>query len=123
MADDGDVVTRRAAQGATVTDLLLDVGDDGTFGHGGQGQDVSDRESGVLSGVDELTGVHALVGNECLLDLLELVGIAESDAGEGSTAAGVVDYLLDDTSDVAMALGEIEVSEFGGGLSQAGVGG
>lgn len=81
VADDGDVVARGAAQGATVTDLLLDVGDDGTFGHGGEGEDVSDGQGGVLAGVDELAGVHALVGNEGLLDLLEFVGVTEDDAG------------------------------------------
>lgn len=117
VADDGDVVAGRAAQSTTVTNLLLDVGDDGTFGHGGEGENISDSEGGVLSGVDELAGVHALVGNECLLDLLELVGVAEDDAGERSTTAGVVDYLLDDTAHVAMAFGVVEASELGRRLS------
>lgn len=117
MADDGDVVAGGAAEGATVADLLLDVGDDGTFGHGREGEDVSDGQGGVLAGIDELAGVHALVGNEGLLDLLELVGVAEDDAGEGRTTAGVVDDLLDDAAHVAMALGVVEASEFGGGLS------
>lgn len=123
VADDGDVVARGAGQSATVTNLLLDVGDDGTFGHGGEGQDVSDGQGGVLSGVDELAGVHALIGDEGLLGLLELVGVAEDDAGERSATAGVVDDLLDHASHVAMAFGVVEAPELGRGLSQAGDGG
>lgn len=123
VADDGDVVARGAAQGATIANLLLDVGDDGTFGHGGEGEDVSDGQGGVLSSVDELAGVHALVGDEGLLNLLKLVGVTEDDTGERSATAGLVDDLLDYTSHVAMAFGVVEASELGGGLSQAGVGG
>jgi hypothetical protein len=123
VADNGDVVAGGTAQGAAVTDLLLDVGDDGTFGHGAQRQNVTDGQSGVLAGVDELAGVHALVGDEGLGDLLELVGAAEGNLGEGSTSAGVVDDLLDDTANVAMTLGEVERSELGRGLAQVGVGG
>lgn len=123
VADDGDVVAGGTGHGATVTDLLLDVGDDGTLGHGAQGQDVTDGQSSVLSGVDELASVHALVGNEGLGLLLELVGGAEHDLGEGSTSAGVVDDLLHDTADVSMTLGVVEGSELGRSLAQVGVGG
>lgn len=87
VADDGDVVARGSAKGATVTNLLLHVRHDGTFRHGAEGQDVADRESGLLAGVDELASVHAFVGDESLLHLLELVGVAEDDLGEGSTTA------------------------------------
>lgn len=70
-----------------------------------------------------MAGVHALIGDEGLGDLLELVGGSEDDAGKGSTTTRVVDDLLDYTSDVTMALSEVERAELGGGLSQAGVGG
>lgn len=46
---------------ASVTHLVLDVGDDGTFGDGAERKNVADSQGGVLSGVDELTSVHALV--------------------------------------------------------------
>jgi hypothetical protein len=36
--------------------------------------------------------------------VLEPVGVAESDAGKGSTTTGVVDNLLDYTPDVSIAL-------------------
>lgn len=154
VADNGDVVAGGAAQSATVTNLLLDVGNDGTLGHGAQGQDVADGQGSLLSGVDELAGVHAFVGNEGLGHLLESVGVTENDLGEGSTATcsstipssalvlpkkknpnsfppgglfgekltRIVDDVADDTADVAVTLGIIEVAELGRSLVQARVG-
>lgn len=152
VADNGDVATRGAAQSATVANLLLDVGNDGTLGHLTDRQDVADGQSSLLAGVDELAGVHAFVGDESLGDLLELVGVAEDDLGEGSTTTcknnlrqplfhshfqtkihrcifrfsssltSVVDDIADYTADVAMAFGIIESAELGGSLVQARVG-
>lgn len=85
VADDGDVATRGTAESTAVTDLLLDVGDDGTLRHLTEREDVADGKGGLLAGVDELAGVHALVGDEGLGDLLVLVRVTESDLGEGST--------------------------------------
>lgn len=116
VADDGNVVAGGTTQSATVTNLLLDVRDDGTLGHGAQGQNVTDSQVGVLAGVDELASVHALVGDEGLGVVLESVGVTEDDLGEGSTAASIVDDLLHNTTDVAMSLGVVESSELGGGL-------
>jgi hypothetical protein len=61
VADDGNVVTRGTAERTTVTRLVLDVGENGTFGNRVEGQDVADGESGVLSGVDELLKMSALL--------------------------------------------------------------
>lgn len=151
VADDGDVVAGGSAQSATVTDLLLDVGDDGTLRHLTEGKDVADGQGSLLASVDELTSVHSLVGDEGLGDLLELVGVSEDDLGEGSTAtcsnptisssfpltffpfsvhrrnpsgslASIVDDIADYTSEVAMALGVVEVAELGRSLVQARVG-
>lgn len=119
VADDGDVVAGGTAEGATVANALLDVGDNGTLRHGAQRENVADGQSGVLSSVDELAGVHALVGNEGLGVQLELVGIAEDNLGERSTTAGVVDDLLDDTTNISVSLGVVEGSEFGGSLVEA----
>lgn len=122
VADNSDVVAGGTAERTAVTDLLFDVGDYGTLRNGGQRKNVADGESGILAGIDELPGVHALVSNEGLGDLLELVRAVENDPGKRSTATGVVDDLLHDTADIAMALGEIEGSELGGGLVEAGIG-
>lgn len=84
MADDGDVVAGSTTKRTTVGGLVFDVGEDGTFGDCVEGQDVADGESSVLSGVDELASVHALVGDESLGVVLELIWVAESDPCERS---------------------------------------
>lgn len=122
VADNGNVVAGGPREPTPVTNLLLDVRDDGTLGHAAERKDVSDGKSGVLSGVDELTSVHSLVGNEGLGVELELVGITENNLGERRTTTGVVDDLLYEAPDVAMSLGEVERSELGGTLSETGVG-
>lgn len=122
VANDGNVVTGGTAKSTTVTGLLLDVGDDGTLGQRAEGKNVADGELSVLTGVDELAGVHALVGNEGLGDHLELVGVTELDLGEGSTATGIVDDLLDNTTGVTVTLGVVEGTELGRGLVKTGVG-
>ena len=114
--DDGDVVARCTTQRTTVTGLLLDVGDNGTLRHGAERKDVADGEGGVLAGVDELAGVHALVGDEGFGVQLVLVRVAEDDFGEGCAAAGIVDDLLDDTANVTVPLGVIVGPELGRGL-------
>ena len=111
VANDGNVVARGAAESTTVANLLLDVGDDSSLGDGAEGEDVADGERGVLAGVDELASVHALVGDEGLGVQLVAVGVAEDDLGQRCATAGVVDDLLHDTTDVSMALGEVEGTE------------
>jgi len=119
VANDGDVVTRGTAESTTVAHLLLDVGDNGTLGAGSEREDVADGEGGVLAGVDELAGVHALVGDEGLGVELEAVGVTEDDLGQGSTTTGVVDDLLHDTANIAVSLSEVESAELGGGLVES----
>tara|TARA_R110002003_G_scaffold244_4_gene17423 strand:+ start:6594 stop:6938 length:345 start_codon:yes stop_codon:yes gene_type:complete len=65
VADDGNVVAGGTAERTTVTVLVLDVGEDGTFGDGVEGKDVADGERGVLSGVDELEAVSFDVAPLC----------------------------------------------------------
>lgn len=121
VANDGDVVTRRPAQRTPVADLLLHVADHRTLGHAAEREHVADVQGRILAGVDELAGVHALVGDEGLGVQLEAVRVAEDDLGEGRAAAGVVDDVLHDPADVAMALGVVVGPELRGGLVQAGV--
>lgn len=91
VADDGDIGTGGTAESTTITGAFFNVGDDGTFGAGGEWEDVADVEGGLLSGVDELAGVHAFIGDESLLVGLESVWVPEFDSGQRSTTAGVVD--------------------------------
>jgi hypothetical protein len=66
-----------------------------------------------------LAGVHALVGDEGLGVELVSVWVAENDLGEWCAAAGIVDNVLYNTTNVSMALSEIVGAELGGGLVQA----
>lgn len=85
MADNGGVVARCPCKCTTVTNLLLHVADDGSFGALSDGDDVPDGECGFLSAVNEGAGVEALSGDEGLFAELVAVGIAEDDASERST--------------------------------------
>lgn len=122
VSDDGGVVTRGSGERSSVTGLLLDVADDGTFWERGEWEDVTDIQGRLLSTVDELSSVHALGGDESLGSELVSVWVTESDQGERSTSTSVVDDLLDDTSDVSISLSEVVVSELGWVLVQVGVG-
>lgn len=122
VGDDGGVVTGGAGELAAVTGLLLNVADDGTFGHGTEGHDVADLELSRLAAVDELTGVQTLDSDEVLAGQVVLVRVAENNAGEGGTTTGVMDDLPDNTLDVAVTLGEVERAELGSSLSVLGVG-
>ena len=140
MADNSGIVARGAGQSTAVANLLLDVADNGTLRALSDGEDVSNVEGGLLATVDEGTGMEALGGDESLLAELVPVGVAEHDMGERSTTAkmvqfsqnfgdskgdcspaSVVDDILHDTTDVAILLGIVEVTEAGGGLVVVGV--
>jgi hypothetical protein len=75
----------------------------------------------LLAAVHELTSVHALSSDEELLVEAVLVGVLELNLSKGGTPARVVDDILDHTLDVALALGEIELTVLGGALPVEGV--
>lgn len=122
VADNGNVVAGSTTKRTAVTSLLLDIGDNSSLRHGAKGKNVADSQSSILTGVDELAGVHSLVGNESLGDHLVLVWVAELDLSKGSTTAGVVNDLLHNTTGVTVSLSIVKGAELGGGLVQAGVG-
>merc|ERR1719167_686812 len=94
-----------------VTSLLLQVAHNGSLGHVANGHDVANGEVCLFAAVHELSSVHALGSNEELLLHLVAVGIPEVSPSKGSTTAGVMDDLLDDSLDVTMPLREVDSSE------------
>ena len=122
VADHDGVVPRGPGEDTTVTDVVLDVADDGTLGDPAERQDVADGERGAAAAVDELARVHALGGDEELLLVLVPEGVAEGDLGERRAAARVVDDVGDDALEVPVALAEVEGAEPGGALAVVGVG-
>merc|ERR1719461_2790016 len=117
VGDHDGVVAGGARDAAAVAGLLLQVGDDGTLGHLSNGHDISDSELGLLSAVDELSGVDALGGDEELLPGLVPVRVTEVDDGKGSATAGVVDDVLHHTLDVSIPLGVVDRPELGSSLA------
>jgi hypothetical protein len=85
VSDNGSVVTGGTGEGTSVTSLLLNVADDGTFGELGEGENVSNGEGSLLSAEDESTGRESFSGDEGLGAHLVAVRVAEDDTGEGST--------------------------------------
>ena len=65
----------------------------------------------MFASIDELTSVHSLIGNECFLMGLESIGIAEKNPRKRCATSWVVNYFLDDATDVAMSFCIIESSK------------
>lgn len=85
MSNDGSVVSRSLGKRSSVSDLLLDVADDCSFGALRDGKDVSDVQSSLLSAVDERSGSDTLGSDEGLLSELVSVWVSEDNNGEGSS--------------------------------------
>ena len=82
VTDDGGVVARCACECTAVTDFLLDVGDDGTFGALAYGKDVANAEGGLLAAVNEGAGVKTFGSDECFLAKFVAIRVTEDDACE-----------------------------------------
>ena len=108
-------------EAATITELGLDVGDNGALWHHINGEDVADGERGFCAAVDELAGVEALHGDPLLLRELVAVRVVEDDLAHRGAAARVVDDVLDEPLHVALALGEVHGAELHGALPQPGL--
>lgn len=108
MADNGSVVTGSSGKSSSVTRLLLDVANNSTFGALGDGEDVTDVEGGLLTAVDESTSGKTLGGNEGLGLELVSVRVSENDVSQGSSSTGVVDDVLDETTDVTVSLSKVQ---------------
>jgi len=60
--------------------MVLDVADNSSLGDRSERQNISDNESGLLTAVQELSGVHTFGGDEELLLLLVTERMTEGDA-------------------------------------------
>merc|ERR1711962_141225 len=117
VGDDGGVVAGSSGQFAAISQLLLQLADDGSLRHGADGHHVADGQRRLLAAVDELARVHALDGDERLLALLKFVGISKLHDGQRRAATGVVNDVFDDAFDVAVAFGVVGSAEAGGAFS------
>ena len=117
VTNDGGVVTRATGSLSTVSSNELDVVDGGTFGDLSDGEDVSNRETSLLTTVDELTSVHAFSGNDDLMTVTVFVGVFELNASKRSATARIVHDLLDYSANVSFSLSKIKSSVFGSALT------
>jgi len=117
VTDDCGVVSRGSGKGTTISHLLLDIADEGTFGDASNREDISDAELSFLTTVDELSGVHTLSGNEKFGLLAEFGWVAELDTSKRSTTARIVNDFFHESLDVAVPLAEVERAVFGGPFS------
>jgi len=114
MADDDGRGTGASGELSLITRLGFDVADGSTFGDLVDGEDVTGGEGSFISAVDELTSVHSFSSQEVGSLESVFIGVSEDDLGEGSTTAGIVEDLSDDTLDVTVLLSEVENSESSG---------
>jgi len=111
MTDDDSVITRSPSEDPTITDMVFDVADNSTLRDGSDREDIADHEIGLFAAIHELTGIHALGGDEELLLVLEPERVSEGDAGQRGAPTRVVDDLGDDSLEIAVALAEVEAPE------------
>ena len=111
MGDDDAVVAGSLGEGATITNLSLDVADDATFRDVLELEDVADGERSFGATHDGLTGEHAFSSDEEFADAFVLVRMTELNASERSTSAGIVSDFFDRTTHVAVALTVVEGAE------------
>lgn len=122
LGDDDSKGSRGSGDGRPVSGVSLDVGDDGSLRHGADVEDVSDGQGGLLSGVDEHTGVHALHGAHGFLLVLVPDWVSEGHSSQRGTSTRVVNDLLDATLDVSIPLAKVETTELGSALAGSGDG-
>jgi len=121
VGDDNSEAAGSTSKSTTVTNLGLNVAHNGTLGHSSQRKNISDGQGGLLSAVDELTGVHTLSGNHKLSVPLVTVGVQELDLGDGSTTTGVMHDVLDNTTDVSTTFGVVDGTKLHSSLTGADV--
>mmetsp|Transcript_5360 Transcript_5360/g.8213 ORF Transcript_5360/g.8213 Transcript_5360/m.8213 type:complete len:216 (+) Transcript_5360:2311-2958(+) len=121
VGDDNSEAAGSTGKSTTITNPGLNVAHNGTLGHTSQRKNISDGQSGLLSAVDELTGVHTLSGNHKLSVPLVTVGVQELDLGNGSTTTGVMHDVLDNTTDVSTTFSVVDGTKLHSSLTGADV--
>jgi hypothetical protein len=117
VGDDNGKGTRASGKSTAISLLGLNVADDSSLGNHVQRQDISDGQSGLLSAVDELSGVHTLGTDEQLGVSLIPVGIKELNLGDGGTTTRVMQDFLDNATDVSLLLGIVEGTKLDSSLA------
>ena len=86
VTDNSGVVPRCTCECTTVTNFLLDVADDGTFGALAYREDVANGESGLLAAVNKGAGMKTLGSDKRFLAKFVAIRVAEDDTCQWCTA-------------------------------------
>lgn len=113
LGDDEAVGARGSSIGTTITNGLLNIGDEGTFWDFAEWEDVADGEWGVDAAHDLLSSIDALSGDEELVVVLLGDSGTELNLGEWSASALVVHDFFAGANDVAVALSIIDRTQLG----------
>ena len=122
MTDDRNVIPRGPPQNTTIAHLLLHVRHHRTFWYGAQGQDIPNGQGSFFASIDELSRVHALVGDEGFCVEFEAIGVTELHFGQWCASTGIVNDVFNDASNVAMFFCKVKGSELCWSLVQARMG-
>ena len=110
VGDDHGEAAGSSRKGPSITHLGFDIADNGPLGNLLQRQDIANSQCGLLSTVDELSGVHALGGHHEFGITLEAIGIEELDFGHRRAPTGIVEDFFHDSTDVATTFGVVNGS-------------
>jgi len=107
VGDDGTVTPGGLGDLTAVTGLFFERADDGTFGHLTDRKNITDVELSLSAAMDELSSANALSADNGFSDFSVLVRVLELDLGQWSATAWIVDDVLDEALDEAVAFGEV----------------
>ena len=110
MTDNGGVSSRASGITALISNLRLNVADGGSFRNFADWKNIADRYGSLAAGEDVLSGVGSFSCEEVLSLLLVFIGVSEVDLDERAASSGIVEDSSNNTSDVSLALSEVQVT-------------
>jgi len=117
VGDNGAITSGSLGNLTTISSFLFHRADNGSFRALSQWDNITDAQSGLFTAMNKLTSSDTFWADHGFDAFPVFVWVVELDLGEGSTTAGVMDDILDDTFDEPVAFGVVQRSEFGGAFS------
>jgi hypothetical protein len=117
VSDNDSKGSTSSGKGTAVSQLGLDIADNGTFRDNVQRKNVSNGQGSLLAAVNELASVHTLGAYQQLVVSLVSVGVSELDLGNRSSTTRIVNDILDDTANVSVLFGIVECTKLHGTLA------
>jgi hypothetical protein len=111
VTDDGAVGSGGSGEVASIGEVGFNIADEGTFGDLVHGEDVSGGETSALATVDVLAGVHTFGTNEIFCVLLIAISVSETNLGDGSASAAVMDNFFNNTFNITISFSIVKVSK------------